>query len=94
MILKGFENPSNFGRISFVKKRSYTVVYSKCPDGGYQAYFPSFPEITVWYPSLAECKKAARQALELHIEGIAILGRKIPVEMGRAIKESISVESA
>lgn len=56
----------------------YTVVFSRCRDRGYQAYFPAFPEITVWYPTAKQCQKAAPEALALHLEGLRALGEPVP----------------
>lgn len=57
---------------------TYTVFYSRCREGGYTAYFPAFPEITVWYPTLQECRKAAPEALAVHLQGLRKLGEEVP----------------
>jgi predicted RNase H-like HicB family nuclease len=62
------------------KKLSYSVIYAPARDGGYAAYFPAFPEITVWYPTLAECRRAARGAPEVHLEGLLGLGERPPLD--------------
>lgn len=59
-------------------KGTYTVVYSRCRTGGYQAYFPAFPEITVWYPTARGCRRAALGALAIHLEGLRALGEVVP----------------
>ena len=56
------------------------MIYAPVRDGGYTAYFPAFPEVTVWYPTLAECRRAARGALEVHLEGLMELGETPPFD--------------
>lgn len=73
------------------KKLKYSVIYSRAPGGGYTAYFPTFPEITVWYPSLAQCRDAAHDALALHLEGLQALGERAPSE-GRVVRATMRVE--
>lgn len=63
------------------RRARYTVVYSRSRDGGYQAYFPAFPEITVWYPTARACRKAASEALSLHLEGLRALGESVPEDV-------------
>jgi predicted RNase H-like HicB family nuclease len=68
----------------------YTVVYSRCRDGGTQAYFPAFPEITVWYPTQRECRKAAPEALAIHLEGLRALGEKVPDDV-EVVQDHVSL---
>lgn len=58
--------------------RKYSVLYYPVVTGGYAAFFPAFPEITVWYPTLRQCRKAAKEALALHLEGLKALGERLP----------------
>ncbi|MBI4566167.1 MAG: hypothetical protein HY716_15890 [Planctomycetes bacterium] len=51
----------------------YPMIYAAVKDDGYAAFFPAFPEITVWYPTLRACRKAAPEALRLHLEGLKAL---------------------
>ena len=73
------------------KKASYTVIYSRAREGGYTAFFPAFPEVTVWYPTLRQCRKAAPDALKLHLEGLKELGERPHTEK-RVLRESVRVE--
>ena len=60
------------------KIRKYSVLFYPVVTGGYAAFFPVFPEITVWYPTLRQCQKAAKEALALHLEGLKSLGERLP----------------
>lgn len=68
----------------------YTVVYSKCRTGGHQAYFPAFPEITIWFPTERQCRKEAPKALAVHIEGLRALGEAVPEDV-EAVQGHVSV---
>ncbi|MBI4612458.1 MAG: type II toxin-antitoxin system HicB family antitoxin [Planctomycetes bacterium] len=68
----------------------YSVIYSRSPGGGYSAFFPAFPEITVWYPTLKECQRAAPEALQLHIDGLVALG-EAPARERKIISDSVTV---
>lgn len=74
------------------RKLSYGVIYAPGREGGYTAFFPAFPEITVWYPTLKECRRAAPAALELHLEGLQALGEKPQAER-KVFRESVRVEA-
>lgn len=68
----------------------YTVVYSRCRDRGYQAYFPAFPEITIWYPTERQCRKAAPEALAVHLEGLRALGEPVPDDV-EVVQSHVSI---
>jgi predicted RNase H-like HicB family nuclease len=73
-----------------VSRARYTVVFSRCRDRGYQAYFPAFPEITVWYPTERQCRKAAPAALAVHLEGLRALGESVPKDV-EVVQDHVSV---
>ncbi|GEM_PF-5193276 len=73
------------------KRLRYTVFYARAQGGGVSAYFPAFPEITVWYPTLAQCRIAAQEALELDLEGPQSLGERPPREK-RVLRAALNVE--
>lgn len=71
-------------------KPRYTVLYYRC-DEGWSAYFPTFPEIVVWYPTLGEAKRSAREALEAFIQTLAEHGEKPRRESGTPKLDSVAV---
>ena len=73
------------------RKVRYSVIYAPAREGGYGAYFPAFPEITVWYPTLKQCREAAREALEIHLKGLRALGARLPHERN-IVRSAVRVE--
>lgn len=68
----------------------YTVLYYRC-DGGWSAYFPTYPEIIVWYPTLTKAKQSAREALELFLRTLEEHGEKPRRETGTPKLGSVAV---
>jgi len=72
----------------------YTVYFQPLPEGGYQAVFPSIPEIVTYGTSLEEARRMAAEALRCHLEGLLKDGEKIPIEsapLGEPIKETLDI---
>jgi predicted RNase H-like HicB family nuclease len=72
----------------------FTVFFEPLPEGGYQAVFPSIPEILTFGKSLEEARLAAHEALRCHLEGLLKDGDWIPVEskpFGAPIRETVDV---
>lgn len=49
----------------------YTIYFEPLAEGGYEAFFPNFPEIITYGRTLAEARKMAKDALRCHLEGLA-----------------------
>jgi predicted RNase H-like HicB family nuclease len=72
----------------------YTVYFQPLPTGGYQAVFPSIPEIVTFGKTLEEARSMAADALRCHLEGLLKDGERIPVEskkLGHLIKEELAI---
>jgi len=72
----------------------YTVYFQPLPEGGYQAVFPSIPEVVTYGTSLEEARRMAAEALRCHLEGLLKDGEKIPIEntpLGEPIKETLDI---
>ena len=84
----------DYGRGEAVANYHYTVYFQPLPEGGYQAVFPSIPEIVTYGASLEEARRMAAEALRCHLEGLLKDGEKIPVEstlLGEPIKETLDI---
>lgn len=61
--------------------RSYTIVLD--PDvenGGYTVTVPALPGVVTEGDTVEECQLLAREAIELHIEGLMADGEPVPEE--------------
>lgn len=64
-----------------MRRRSFSVLFYRCDDG-WSAYFPAYPEVVVWYPTLAQTRRAAREALALFIDALQEAGEPPRQEAG------------
>ena len=49
----------------------YTAYFEPLVEGGYEVFFPNFPEVITYGRTLAEARKMAKDALRCHLEGLA-----------------------
>ncbi len=49
----------------------YTTYFEPLAEGGYEVFFPNFPEIITYGRTLVEARKMAKDALQCHLEGLA-----------------------
>jgi len=59
---------------------SYTVVFEPLDDGRYLVTVPALPGITTQGDDLEDARKMAADAIQGHLEALALVGEPIPVE--------------
>ena len=63
----------------------YTVVVHSAEEGGYWVDVPSLPGCFSRGETIDEAMKNAREAIELHIQGLKDDGQEVPKEEGLVI---------
>jgi predicted RNase H-like HicB family nuclease len=63
----------------------YTVIVHSAEEGGYWVDVPSLPGCFSQGETIDEAMKNAREAIELHIQGLKDDGQKVPKEEGLVI---------
>ncbi len=64
-----------------MKTRHYTVVlYPDLEEGGYTVLVPALPGVVTEGETLEEAMAMAKEAIELHIEGMIADGEPVPEE--------------
>jgi antitoxin HicB len=63
----------------------YTVVVHSAEEGGYWVDVPSLPGCFSQGETIDEAMKNAREAIELHIQGLKDDGQEVPKEEGLVI---------
>ncbi|MGI8554468.1 MAG: type II toxin-antitoxin system HicB family antitoxin [Dehalococcoidia bacterium] len=70
----------------------YTVVLLSNPEEGvYSVRVPELPGINTWGQTIEDALANAREAIEVHLEGLALDGEPIPQESEPVIVARISV---
>lgn len=71
----------------------YPAFFEPLVEGGYQVVFPDLPEIVTFGRNLAEARRAAKDALVCHLEGLLKDGMRPPApqKLGEPRKEEIAV---
>ena len=64
-----------------MKSYKYTVVLERNDEGGYTVTVPALKGCITQGDTFAEAIENAREALQCHIEGLAILSKRIPVDI-------------
>ena len=73
--------------------RNYTIVLDPdLEDGGYTVTVPTLPGVVTEGATVEECVERAREAIELHIEGLVADGLPVPEE--RAAPRVLTVQVA
>lgn len=73
---------------------NYTVYLEPIPEGGYQVVFRSIPEIVTFGNTVEEARRAAKEALRCHLEGLVKDGEALPIEhspLGDLLKETVAI---
>jgi len=60
------------------KVYSYTVVFEKMPEGGYNVLVPAIPEICTFGQTREEARDMAEDAIRCFLEGALRTGEQIP----------------
>jgi predicted RNase H-like HicB family nuclease len=63
----------------------YTVVVHSAEEGGYWVDVPSLPGCLSQGETIDEAMNNAREAIELHIQGLKDEGQEVPIEEGLLI---------
>lgn len=64
-----------------MKEYSYTVLYEKLPEGGYNVLVPAIPEICTFGETLAEARKMAQDAIRCALESAQKLNEPLPEDI-------------
>ena len=64
-----------------VKEYSYTVVYERVPEGGYNVVVPAIPEICTFGSTSHEAREMARDAIRCFLESVRKTGEPIPEDV-------------
>ena len=59
----------------------YTVVLERNDEGGYTVTVPALKGCVTQGDTFAEALENAREALQTHLEGLSILGKRIPADI-------------
>ena len=59
-------------------EHSYTVIYERLTEGGYQVIVPALPGIVTYGRSLEEARDMAQDAIRCHIRSLLKDGEEIP----------------
>lgn len=62
------------------KEYSYTVVYDRLAEGGYQVIVPALPGLVTFGRNREEAREMARDAIVCHVNGLLKDGEEIPRE--------------
>ena len=62
-----------------VKEYSYTVVYERIPEGGYNVIVPAIPEICTFGSTSDEAREMARDAIRCYLESARKTGEPMPL---------------
>jgi len=60
---------------------SYTVVFEPAEEGGYCVHVPALPGCFTQGETLEEAREMAKEAIQGHIEALAMVGEPIPEEI-------------
>jgi len=64
-----------------VEKRKFTLFLLPLEEGGYQAYFPHYPNCFTWGDTVQEVLERARDAIVTHLEGLADVGLDLNLDL-------------
>ncbi len=67
-----------------MERRKFTVFLLPLEEGGYQAYFPHYPNCYTWGDTVEEALERAREAIVAHLEGLADVGLDINLDLAYA----------
>ncbi len=65
------------------KRRSYTVVFEPQPEGGYTVLVPALPGCLTEGDTMAEARRNAVEAIQVHCESLLIDGIALPRDIRR-----------
>lgn len=60
---------------------SYTVVYERIPEGGYNVLVPAIPEICTFGEDIEEAREMAKDAIRCFLESALQTGEPIPKDI-------------
>lgn len=60
---------------------SYTVIYEKLPEGGYNVLVPAIPEICTFGETLDEAREMAQDAIRCVLESAQELNEPVPEDI-------------
>jgi antitoxin HicB len=63
-----------------MKDYSYTVIYERMPEGGYNVIVPAIPEICTFGADIREARQMAEDAIRCFLESAMKTGETIPAE--------------
>ena len=64
-----------------MKEYSYTVVFERAPEGGYNVVVPAIPEICTSGETITEAREMARDAIRCFLESARKTGESIPEDV-------------
>ena len=67
-----------------MKEYSYTVVYERIPEGGYNVIVPAIPEICTFGATSQEAREMACDAIRCFLESARKTGEPIPEDVESA----------
>ncbi len=67
--------------VSSVISYRYTVILERNDEGGYTVTAPALKGCITQGDTFAEALENAREALQTHLEGLSILGKRIPTDI-------------
>jgi len=76
---------------SIVTEYSYTVIYEKLSEGGYQVFVPALPEIVTYGRTIDEAREMAQDAIRCVLESARKTGEPIPQDIEPATTERLAV---
>jgi len=63
------------------KVYSYTVIFERLPEGGYNVVVPAIPEICTFGETRAEARLMAEDAIRCFLESALRTGEEIPADV-------------
>jgi len=63
------------------KVYSYTVIFEKLPEGGYNVLVPAIPEICTFGETRTEARLMAEDAIRCYLESALRTGEEIPADV-------------
>lgn len=73
--------------------RTYSIVLDPDATSGYTVTVPALPGCVTQGENVAECVANAREAIELHLEGLGAAGVPVPEERERPQVLQVTVEA-
>jgi predicted RNase H-like HicB family nuclease len=64
-----------------MEARKFTIILLPLEEGGYQAFFPHWPNVITWGDTVQETLERAKDGIVTHLEGLADVGLDLNLDL-------------